>query len=80
MAELGSKYSERQIALIKGETPPATNEEWQYTQDHANDILPGSNEDLPVIKSNINGPKRMPWRNQSTQAGYIGEALDAKDS
>lgn len=35
-----AKYTERQIGLITGEVQPESNDEWNYIQDHANDILP----------------------------------------
>lgn len=81
MTETGSdtsKYTERQIALIKGEAEPVSNKEWEYLQEHGSDLLPEDDQKKTGPFSISGKDLDESFRNDrgNTQAGRIGEALD----
>ncbi len=47
MAERKPEYTERQLALLRGEIEPESNNDWNYVQDHANDLLPKPVKKVP---------------------------------
>lgn len=76
------KYSNRQLALLRGEVKPADNNEWNYVQEHANDLLPINPKDRSKPIFSVTGDDLARSRAQDragTHAGYIGEALDRKE-
>jgi hypothetical protein len=81
MTETGPQYSERQLALLRGEVEPADNKEWSYLQDHASDVLPFDVKSrkpmFPITGDDMDRSKVFDRGN--TQAGHIGEAGDSKD-
>lgn len=45
-----STYTDRQLAILRGEVKPENNDEWVFLQDHSSDILPKSKPKVPAQK------------------------------
>ena len=77
----GPKYTERQLAILNLQVEPANQDEWNYLQDHANDILPKPAE--PTKLFSVTGAdldRNFKRGGASTHAGHSGDALNTKES
>lgn len=78
MTELGPKYTQRQLDLLKGIVKPTSDEEVQYMDNHANDILPKEEKEFRPY-GNLTGAdldKSKARGGPSTFAGHIGDSED----
>lgn len=58
MENLGPTYTDRQRAIIERKIEPETQDEWNYLQDHGNDLLPKVKPEVPAQR--LSNGKKLP--------------------
>lgn len=79
-ANRGAQYTARQLSLLRGEIDPENNDEWEYIQEHANDVLPTDQKTVrPFSITGADLDRSFQTDRGNTHAGHIGEELEKDD-
>lgn len=80
MTEGELKYTDRQLGLLRGTVEPDSNEEWNYIQDHANDMLPDeTSARKPLVSVTADDLARSEqFDHGSTEVAHQSAAMDKR--